>query len=86
MKSAEGAAAGEAIRGAVREQINSGEPPEAKKTYERLRARGLTDDQTIEFMAAVLAAEMFTMLQKQQPYDQAHYEEALRALPKLPWQ
>lgn len=80
------AAAGEALRTTIREQIASGEPAEAKLTYDRLCARGLTDDQTVEFMAAVLAAEMFEMLKHQKPYDREHYETALRALPTLPWE
>lgn len=81
----DGAIAGEGIREAVREQIAVGEPPEAKRTYARLLASGMSEDQAIEFMAAVLAAEMFEMLKNETPYDREHHEAALRALPKLPW-
>lgn len=82
----DGAIAGEAIREAVREQIASGEPPEAKRTYERLLGRGLSEEQAVEFISAVLASEMFEMLRNETPHDRDRYEAALRALPKLPWE
>jgi hypothetical protein len=83
---AEGQLAGEAMRSAVRDQIKAGDPPEAKRTFDRLRARGLSTEQTIEFMAAALAGEIFETLKTQEPYDRARYEAALRALPTLPWE
>ena len=82
----EGHLAGEAMRGAVRDQIKTADPPEAKRTYERLRNLGMSDEQAIEFMAAVLAAEIFDVLKNQREYDREHYEAALRALPTLPWE
>jgi hypothetical protein len=82
----EGQIAGEAIRNAVREQMSAGDPPEVKATYDRLRGMGLSEDQTIEFIAAVLASEIFNALKHQKPYDPDHYETALRALPTLPWE
>lgn len=82
----DGAAAGEAIRDTIRTQIESGTPAEAKKTFQRLLNSGMSPDQALEFMAAVLAAEMFEMLRHQKPYDEQRYEGALRALPKLPWE
>jgi len=81
----EGHLAGEAMRDAVRDQIKAADPPEAKRTFERLRASGLSKDQAIEFMAAVLAGEIFDILKNKRSYDREHYEIALRALPKLPW-
>lgn len=82
----EAALAGEAIRTAIRDQIETGTPAEAKSTFERLLTSGMAPEQAIEFMAAVLAAEMFGMLKNQTPYDEAHYEAALRDLPVLPWE
>jgi hypothetical protein len=82
----EGAIAGEALRDAVRQQIAAGDPAEAERTFFRLRGLGLTEEQAIEFMAAVLAAEVFSMLKDETPYDRDRYEKALRNLPKLPWQ
>ena len=81
----QGEIAGEGIRQAVREQLDAGEPPEARRTYARLLAAGMSDDQAVEFMAAVLASEMFEMLKHGTPYDRERHENALRALPKLPW-
>ena len=83
---AEGQIAGEAMRDAVRDQIRAGDPPEAKRTFDRLRGRGLSVEQVIEFMAAALAAEIFETLKSQKPYDRERYETALRALPTLPWE
>jgi hypothetical protein len=81
----EGHLAGEAMRDAIRDQIKAADPPEARRTFERLRANGLSKDQAIEFMAAVLAGEIFDMLKNKRAYDRERYETALRALPKLPW-
>ena len=81
----DGALAGEAIRDAVREQIRSGEPPEAKKTYERLVAMGMAEDEALEMLSAVLAVEIFHVLKHQTPYDRERYESQLRELPSLPW-
>jgi hypothetical protein len=82
---ADRAMAGEAIREAVREQIRTGDPPEAKKTYERLKTMGMAADEALEMLAAVLAVEMFEMLKEHKPYDREHYESQLRKLPTLPW-
>ena len=81
----DGALAGEAIRDAVREQIKTGEPPEAKKTYNRLITMGMAKDEALEMLSAVLAAEIFQVLKHQTPYDRERYESQLRKLPTLPW-
>ena len=77
-------AAGEAMRETVRNQIALNQPPEAKRTFERLRAEGMSDEGAIEFMAAVVATEIFVMMKYQKPFDERRYEAALRALPTLP--
>lgn len=82
----EKAAAGEAIRKAARAQIESGTPPETRATFERLMKLGMNPDQALECIAAVLASEMFAMLQTGQPHNAEHYAEALRALPRMPWE
>lgn len=82
----EAKAAGEGMRQAVREQIESGEPAEAKLTWERLRALGMRDDEALEFMAAAFTAEVFEMLRDESGFDMKRYEGRLRELPKLPWE
>lgn len=81
----DGARVGQVMRETVRAQVEGGDPPEAKATYERLQSLGLSEAQAVVHMAAVLAAEMFDMMKLQREYDRERYESTLRALPALPW-
>ena len=81
---AEGHLAGEAIRKTVRDQIRHHRPPETGQTHRRLRAQGYSDADAVELIAAVLAAEMFDMLNEQREYDPVRYAKMLKALPSLP--
>jgi UDP-glucose 4-epimerase len=80
----EGKLAGELIRQTVRDQIRGKNPPEAEKTYRRLRAQGYSDKDAIELIAAVLAAEMYYILNEQREHDPVKYAAMLQRLPELP--
>ncbi len=62
-------------------QVESGEPPEARETYERLMARGMSQSQALQHMAAVLREEMNRMLADSRPFDNARFAAALRKIP-----
>jgi len=59
-------------------------PPETEQAYRRLRAQGYSDADAVELIAAVLAAEMFYMLNEQREHDPVRYAKMLKALPELP--
>ena len=69
---------------AIENQIESGEPPAAKATFNKLTLVGYEREEILELMALVLAHEIDAMLRDDRPFDGAWYEQALRALPELP--
>ncbi|HXZ48274.1 MAG TPA: hypothetical protein VEG27_04595 [Usitatibacter sp.] len=58
-------------------QIESGEPPVAKATYERLIAAGQSHTQALHLIAAALRSEMDRMLADAKPFDNQRYAELL---------
>ncbi|MGH7664433.1 MAG: hypothetical protein ACRENI_09105 [Gemmatimonadaceae bacterium] len=80
----DGAKVGAMIRNVARKQVSDATPPEAKRTYDRLRRLGYSDAEAIEFIASALATEMFEIMKYKREHDKERYEEALRALPSLP--
>lgn len=81
----DGHLAGEEIRQVVRTQIRTHEPPETGQTYQRLRREGYSDHDAVELIAAVLAAEIFSMLKQKTEHDPARYAKMLERLPELPY-
>lgn len=69
---------------AIENQIESGNPPAAKATFNKLTLVGTARDEILELMAHVLAYEIDAMLDEDRPFDTQWYEAALRALPELP--
>ena len=58
-------------------QIETGDPPEAKVTYDRLIAAGQTRSQALLHIAAALREEMNRMLAESTPFDQRRYAALL---------
>ncbi|WP_447594977.1 hypothetical protein [Aquipseudomonas campi] len=69
---------------AIENQLEADSPPAAKATYNKLTLVGYPREEILELMALVLAHEIDAMLRADRPFDQAWYEQALRALPTLP--
>ncbi|MCU0126212.1 hypothetical protein N8H41_19740 [Pseudomonas vlassakiae] len=69
---------------AIENQIESGEPPAAKATFNKLTLVGYEREDILNLMAHVLAFEIDNMLQEDRPFNGEWYETALRALPELP--
>jgi len=69
---------------AIENQIESGEPPAAKATYNKLSLVGYEREDILNLMAHVLAIEIDNMLDEDRPFNTEWYETALRALPELP--
>ena len=80
----EGLRVGELLRQTVRDQIKANEPREVAATYRRLIAAGYDTVDAIELITAVLAAEMYDIMNEQRPFDEARYNANLRRLPELP--
>ena len=70
----------------IRNQIKSNDPPETKITYDRLIALGYSEFETKQLIGQCIAIEMFNVIKKQQPFDEARYTKNLRQLPKQPFE
>lgn len=74
-----------AILNAVREQLASTEAPYVNTHYDRLIGEGLDEDEVLELLASVLAAEMWEMNTQKRTFNEALYIERLEKLPSLDW-
>ena len=67
----------DAMLDTVLNQLETGDPPEAKTTYDRLMAGGLSKNQALQLMAAALRVEMNRMLSEATPFDNQRYAALL---------
>jgi hypothetical protein len=74
-----------AILQAVDNQLRDATPPEAKETYNRLIASGISDKEARRLIAVALSTEMYETLKHQKEYSPQRYIASLRKLPTLPW-
>ncbi|OGA68792.1 MAG: hypothetical protein A3F77_05180 [Betaproteobacteria bacterium RIFCSPLOWO2_12_FULL_67_28] len=70
----------------IENQLRNNDPPETRKTLERLVGGGRARQEAIRLIACVLATELFTVMKSESPYDNARYIANLRRLPKLPFE
>ena len=70
----------DAVLDTVLNQIDTGDPPEARQTYDRLVDGGASNSQALHLMAQVLRVEMNEMLTKSTPFDNVRYAAGLAKL------
>jgi hypothetical protein len=75
-----------AIYEVVDNQLRDGTPPETRQTLDRLVAEGHTRQEARRLIACAVVSEIFDILQRHEPYDEARYIAALRRLPTVPWE
>jgi len=73
----------DAVLDTVLNQIDTGDPPEARETYDRLIDGGASNSQALQLMAAALRVEMTRMLSEATAFDNVAYA-ALLAKIKAP--
>ncbi len=83
--SEDGQLAGEAIVEVIENQLADNNPPETRKTLDRLIKLGETRENAIRYIATALSVEVFGALKHQEPYNNERYIKNLKALPKLPY-
>jgi len=76
----------EAILQVVTNQLHANDPPEVKETLERLISEGISKQQAIDIIGAVVSAHIYDILKEQHEFDKAKYVNDLNKLPKLPWE
>ena len=82
--SEEGQIAGEAIVEAVENQLKDNNPPEVKRSLNRLMNLGETRENSIRYISCAFTVEIFEALNNESPYNQERYIKNLKALPELP--
>ena len=80
-----GQLAGEAMVEVIENQIRGNDPPETKRTLNRLMALGESKENAIRYITSALSVEIFETLKNQTPYDENRYIKNLKALPTLPF-
>ena len=65
----------------VLNQIETGDPPETKATFERLMAAGQSKSQALQHIAAALRIEMNRMLTESSPFDNKRFAALLEKIP-----
>ena len=73
-----------AVLEVVENQLAGNDPPETKKTYERLIREGHSDEDAKMLIGSVIAAEVFYIMKQEKPFDHARFVEALNRLPEIP--
>ena len=73
----------DAMLDTVLSQIDKGDPPEARVTYDRLIDSGASNSQALQMMAQVMRVEMGRMLTESVAFDNARYAEALKKIPSI---
>jgi len=69
----------------IENQLRNNDPPETRKTLERLLGGGHSRQEAMRLLACVLATELFNVMKSESPYDNARYIANLERLPKLPF-
>jgi len=67
-------------------QLRDGTPRGTRETLDRLVAAGYPEPQARRLIGVVVASEIFEVLKRKEPYDEARYIAALHRLPTLPWE
>ena len=69
---------------AVENQLRDNDPPETRRTYERLLREGHSEVEAKDLICAAIAAETYYILKRGETFDHARYVTMLYNLPKLP--
>lgn len=73
-----------AVLEVVENQLAGNNPPETRKTYERLIREGRSEEDAKKLIGCVIAAEMFSIMKQEKPFDHARFVQALDRLPEIP--
>ncbi len=69
----------------VNNQINDDEPPITKKTFERLKTEGFSEEDAKELIGEIVWAEVFVIMKEGKVFNLERFTAALNTLPELPW-
>lgn len=67
----------------VENQLRGNDPPETKKTYERLLALGKSESEAKQLLSYAIFVEMIDMLKEHREFDRARFAAELDRLPTV---
>lgn len=73
------------IFGIINNQLRDNDPPETKRTFDRLRKQGFDDFQAKQMIGQCITVELFDVLKSGKPFDNDRYIKNLKALPEEPF-
>jgi len=73
-----------AILEVVNNQLKANDPPQTRKTLDRLISEGFSDDEAKRLIGCVVTSEIFDVLKKKELFNLERFVKALNDLPKLP--
>jgi len=69
----------------IENQLADSDPAFVKATLMRLCMTGHSRDEAMELIACALAPEMVAVIEQQQKFNLARYQQHLELLPQTPW-
>lgn len=69
----------------IENQLADSDPAFVKATLMRLCMTGHSRDEALELIACALAPEMLAVIEHQQKFNLARYQQHLELLPQTPW-
>lgn len=66
----------------VDNQLQANDPKCTKRTFERLKDLGYTNEESKEMIASVLVEEIYDVMKEQNPFNEKHYCKKLEKLPE----
>ena len=73
-----------AILEVVNNQLRANDPPQTRKTLDRLISKGYSEDEAKNLIGCIVTSEIFDALKKKEPFNLERFVIALNDLPKLP--
>ncbi len=68
----------------IKNQLKNNDPPETKIVYDKLKAQGYSELQTMQMIGLCLSIEIYGALKSGQPYNNDRYVNNLNNLPEDP--
>ena len=76
---------GEAILEVVENQIRDNDPPDTRRTIDRLMGEGYTDDEARRLVSTAVTVEIFHISRDREPFNRDRFLWNLAHLPREPW-
>ena len=68
----------------VDNQLRDYSPPEARHTFERLIAQGISEEDAKIYIAQAVCVEVYDAMKNEKPYNRERYIKNLKRLPEEP--